>query len=204
MAEPLEDKGLLTEKLEEDRQKIVVQTAELKEEYDILHRVNASVQKTPLPWVIAALLVGFLLSRLALGRKEVLIWNEPSQRVPSRKVPLSLAGSDNDEFSEMKQLLSLTKWAIGAYIIRMLERRVIQPIEQAPKWLRSNRAREETERFLRRLRNWVEKRGQSFPAWWDRFNRKNSFLSRLLQRTPFEKLLSQFKGKPRHFRDIFS
>jgi hypothetical protein len=204
MAEPLEDKGLLTEKLEEDRQKMVVQAAEVKEEYDVLHRVNASVQKNPLPWVIAALLVGFLLSRLALGRKEVLVWNEPFQRMPSRKVPLSATGSDNDEFSEMRQLLSLTKWAIGAYIIRMLERRVIQPIEHAPKWLRSNRARGETERFLRQLRNWIEKRGQSLPAWWDRFNRKYAFLSSLLQRTPFEKLGSQFKAKPRHFWDIFS
>jgi hypothetical protein len=202
MAEPLEDKGLLTEKLEEDRQKMVVQTAELKEEYDVLHRVNASVQKNPLPWVIAALLVGFLLSRLTPGRKEVLVWNEPFQRMPSRKVPLTPTGSDNDEFSEMKQLLSLTKWAIGAYIIRILERRVFQPIKHAPKWLRSNHARGETERFLRQLRNWIEKRGQSLPAWWDRFNRKNSFLSSLLQRTPFEKLLSQFKAKPRRFWDI--
>jgi hypothetical protein len=204
MAEPVEDKGLLSQKLEEDRQKMGVQAAELKEEYDVLHRINAAVQKNPLPWVIAALLVGFLLSRLPPRRKEVFIWNEPFHRTPSRKVPLPPTGSDNDEFSEMKQLLSLTKWAIAAYIIRILERRVIQPIQHAPEWLRSNRSRRKAERFLHQLRNWIEKRRQSLPSWWDRLNRKNLFLSSLLQRTPFDKLMWRFKVKTRRFSDIFS
>jgi hypothetical protein len=194
MAEPVEDKGLLSQKLEEDRQKMGVQAAELKEEYDVLHRINTAVQKNPLPWVIAALLVGFLLSRLPPRGKEVFIWNEPFHRTPPRKVPLSPTGSDNDEFSEMKQLLSLTKWAIAAYIIRILERRVIQPIQHASEWLRSNRARRKTERFLHEPRNWIEKRRQSLPSWWDRLNRKNSFLSSLLQKTPFEKLMWKFKA----------
>jgi hypothetical protein len=61
MAEPVEDKGLLSQKLEEDRQKMGVQAAELKEEYDVLHRIHAAVQKNPLPWVMAALLIGFLI-----------------------------------------------------------------------------------------------------------------------------------------------
>jgi hypothetical protein len=204
MAEPVEDKGLLSQKLEDDRQKMGVQAAELKEEYDVVHRINAAVQKNPSPWVIAALLVGFLLSRLPPRRKEVFVWNEPFQRMPSRKIPLSSTGSDNDEFSEMKQLLSLTKWAIGAYIIRILERHAIQPIMHAPEWLRSNRPRRKTERFLHQLRHWIEKRGQSLPSWWDRLNRKNSFLASLLQRTPFEKLMGKFKAKPRRFREIFS
>jgi hypothetical protein len=202
MAESVEDKGLLSQKLEEDREKIGVQTAELKEEYDVLHRINAAVQKNPLPWVMAALLVGFLLSRLPPRRKEVFVWNEPFQRTSSRKVPLSPTGSDNDEFSEMKQLLSLTKWAIAAYIIRILESRVIQPIKHAPEWLRSNGSRRKVEGFLRRLRNWIEQRLQSLPSWWDRFNRKNSFLSSLPKNT-FEKLMWKLKPKPRRFWDIF-
>jgi hypothetical protein len=144
------------------------------------------------------------MSRLPPRRKEVFVWNEPFQRMPSRKVPLSPTGSDNDEFFEMKQLLSLTKWAIGAYIIRILERHVIQPIMHAPEWLRSNRPRRKTERLLHQLRKWIEKRVQSFPSWWDRLNRKNSFLSSLLQRTPFEKLMWKFKAKPRRFWDSFS
>jgi hypothetical protein len=72
MAEPVEDKGLLSQKLEEDRQKMGVQAAELKEEYDVLHRIHAAVQKNPLPWVMAALLIGFLLSRLPPAAKKFL------------------------------------------------------------------------------------------------------------------------------------
>ena len=200
MAEPLEDKGLLTEKLEEDRQKMVVQAAELKEEYDVLHRIHAAVQKNPLPWVMAALLIGFLLSRLPPRRKEVFVWKEPSQRTRSQKVPLSSSVSDNDEFLEMKQLLSLTKWAIAAYIIRILESRVIQPIKHAPEWLRSNGSRRKVEGFLRQLRNWIEQRLQSL--WWDRFDRKNSFLSNLPKNT-FEKVMWKFKPKRRRFWEIF-
>jgi hypothetical protein len=200
MAEPVEDKGLLSQKLEEDRQKMGVQAAELKEEYDVLHRIHAAVQKNPLPWVMAALLIGFLLSRLPPRRKEVFVWKEPSQRTRSRKVPLSSIGSDSDEFLEMKQLLSLTKWAIAAYIIRILESRVIQPIKHAPEWLRSNGSRRKVEGFLRQLRNWIEQRLQSL--WWDRFDRKNSFLSNLPKNT-FEKVMWKFKPKRRRFWEIF-
>ena len=202
MAEPVEDKGLLSQQLEEDRQKMGVQAAELKEEYDVLHRIHTAVQKNPLPWVIAALLVGFLLSRLPPRRKEVFVWNEPSQRMPSRKVPRSPTGSDGDESSEMKRLLSLTKWAIAAYIIRILESRVIQPIKHAPDWLRSNASRRKVERFLRQLRNWIEQPLQSLPSWWDRFNRKNSFLFSSPKNT-FEKLMWIFKRKPRGLWDSF-
>ena len=158
------------------------------------------MQKNPLPWVMAALLTGFLLSRLPPRRKEVFVWKEPSQRTRSRKVPLSSIGSDSDEFLEMKQLLSLTKWAIAAYIIRILESRVIQPIKHAPEWLRSNGSRRKVEGFLRQLRNWIEQRLQSL--WWDRFDRKNSFLSNLPKNT-FEKVMWKFKPKRRRFWEIF-
>jgi hypothetical protein len=85
MAESVEDKGLLSQKLEEDREKIGVQTAELKEEYDVLHRINAAVQKNPLPWVMAALLVGFLLSRLPPAAKKFLFgMNLFSERHPEK------------------------------------------------------------------------------------------------------------------------
>jgi hypothetical protein len=80
MAEPLEDKGFLGVKLEEDRQKMAVQVDELKQDYNVVRRMRASVQKDPWPWIIAALLVGFLLSRLFARRKEVILWTEPLQR----------------------------------------------------------------------------------------------------------------------------
>jgi hypothetical protein len=88
MAESVEDKSFLGEKLEEDRQKMAVQVAELKEDYNVVRRIRESVQKNPWPWIIAALLIGFLLSRLPARRKEVLLWTEPLQRMPSRELPL--------------------------------------------------------------------------------------------------------------------
>jgi len=203
MAEPVEDKGLLRQKLEEDRQKMAVQAAELKEEYAVLHRINASVQKNPLPWVIAALLVGFLLSRLPARRKEVL--SEPLNATTSRDLPLPPVPSDEDESFETKRLLSLAKWALGAYLIREFDRCIIQPGRfVAERIIQSNLARKQTERYLHELQNWIEKHGQSLPSLQDRLNSKNSFLRRVLQRSPFEKLIWQTKAKPHRFWDIFS
>jgi hypothetical protein len=204
MAEPVEDKGLLSQKLEEDRQKMEVQAAELKEEYAVLRRINASVQKNPLPWVVAALLVGFLLSRLAARRKEVLVLSEPNATT-SRNLPLPLVPSDEDESFETKKLLSLAKWALGAYLIREFDRCVIQPGRfVAERIIQSDLARKQTERYLHELQNWIEKHGQSLPSLQDRLNSKNSFLRRVLRRSPFEKLIWQTKAKPHRFWDIFS
>ncbi len=36
MVDPVEDKGSLTERLEEDRQKMTVQVSELKKDYNVL------------------------------------------------------------------------------------------------------------------------------------------------------------------------
>jgi hypothetical protein len=204
MAEPVEVKGLLSQKLEEDRQKIAVQVGELKEEYDVLHRINASAQKNPLPWVIAALLVGFLLSRLPARRKEVLVLSGPNATT-SRDLPLPPVSSDEDESFETKKLLSLAKWALGAYLVREFDRCIIQPGKYvADRIIQPSLARKQTERYLHELQNWIEKHGQSLPSLQDRLNRKNSFLRRVLRRTPFEKLIWQTKAKPRRFWDIFS
>jgi hypothetical protein len=204
MAEPVEVKGLLSQKLEEDRQKIAVQVGELKEEYDVLHRINASAQKNPLPWVIAALLVGFLLSRLPARRKEVLVLSGPNAPT-SRDLPLPPVSSDEDESFETKKLLSLAKWALGAYLVREFDRCIIQPGKYvADRIIQPSLARKQTERYLHELQNWIEKHGQSLPSLQDRLNRKNSFLRRVLRRTPFEKLIWQTKAKPRRFWDIFS
>jgi|HubBroStandDraft_6_1064221.scaffolds.fasta_scaffold22669_5 hypothetical protein len=205
MAEPVEDKGLLSQKLEEDRQKMAVQVGELKEEYDVLHRINASVQKTPLPWVIAALLVGFLLSRLPARRKEVLVSSEPLNATTSRDLPLPSVPSEEDESFETKKFLSLARWVLGAYLIREFDRCIIQPGRYvAERIIQSDLARKQTERYLHELQNWIEKHGQSLPSLQDRLNRKNSFLRRVLHRTPFEKLIWQIKAKPHRFWEIFS
>jgi hypothetical protein len=204
MAEPVEDKNLLSQMLEEDRQEIAVQAAELKEEYDVLHRINASVQKSPLPWVIAALLVGFLLSRVPARRKEVLVLSKPNATT-SRDLPLPPVPSDEDESFETKKLLSLAKWALGAYLVREFDRCIIQPGKYvAERIIQSDLARKQTERYLHELQNWIEKHGQSLPSLQDRLNSKNSFLRRVLHRTPFQKLIWQAKAKAHRFWDIFS
>jgi hypothetical protein len=205
MAEPVEDKGFLGEKLEEDRQKMAVQVAELKEGYNVVRRIRESIQKDPWPWIIAALLIGFLLSRLPARRKEVLLWTEPSRRMPSRELPLPPAPSDNDESSETKKLLSLARWAISAYLVRELDRLLVQPTKYlAERIARSDRVRRQTERFLHELQNWIEEHGQSLPSLRDMLDTKGSFLGRLLRKTPLEKLMWQWRAKPHRFWNIFS
>ncbi len=86
MADPIEDKGSLTERLEEDRQKMAIQVSELKKDYNIGNRLKGSVQKYPWPWVMGAVLTGFLFSRLPARRKEVYVWSHPSQRRSLREV----------------------------------------------------------------------------------------------------------------------
>src|SRR5258708_28331160 len=71
MADSVEDKGSLTERLEEDRQKMAVQVSELKKDYNVADRLRASVRKYPWTWITGAVLTGFLFSRLPARRKEV-------------------------------------------------------------------------------------------------------------------------------------
>ena len=125
MAAPPEDKGLLTQKLEQDRQEMVVQGDELKEHYNPVPKIAASIRKDPLGWIIAAALVSVLLSRLFGRPKEVLLSTESVDRTRAQELPRIT--SDEDESSETKKLLSVAKWAIGAYLIREFDRCLVQP-----------------------------------------------------------------------------
>jgi hypothetical protein len=125
MAEPVEDKDFLAERLEEDRQKMAVQVSELKEDYNVPHRLRASVQKYPWPWVMGAVLTGFLLSRLPARRKEVYL---PADRLRSRPPrDVRLPAPEKDESRTMKKLWSLAKPIISTYIGREFYKRVRQP-----------------------------------------------------------------------------
>ena len=86
MADPVEDKDSLAERLEEDREEMAIQVSELKEDYNVPHRWRLCVQRFPWPWIIGAVLTGFLPSRLPSGRKEVYVWSDPLQRGPLREV----------------------------------------------------------------------------------------------------------------------
>ena len=125
MAEPVEDKDFLAERLEEDRQKMVVQVSELKADYNVPRRLRASVQKYPWPWVMGAVLTGFLLSRLPSRRREVYLSPDPVRPSSLREVRGS--GSNKDETRAVNKLWSLAKPIISTYIGRELYKRVRRP-----------------------------------------------------------------------------
>jgi hypothetical protein len=125
MAEPVEDKDFLAERLEEDRQKMAVQVSELKENYNVSHRLRTSVQKYPWPWVMGAMLTGFLLSRLPARRKEVYLPADCLRARPPRNV--RRPAPQKDESRIMEKLWSLAKPIISTYIGRELYRRGRRP-----------------------------------------------------------------------------
>lgn len=73
MAEPLENKGALTDKLEADRQKMALQVTELQHRYDVPRWIRVSVQDYPWRWILGTLIFGVLLSRLPARKKEVYV-----------------------------------------------------------------------------------------------------------------------------------
>jgi hypothetical protein len=137
MADPIEDKGFLTERLEEDRQRMAIQVSQLKKEYNLANRLRVSIQKYPQPWIMGALLTGFILSRLPARRKEVYLWSDPLQRKPPREVHPS--GRDKADSSITDKVWSLAKPIISTYIGRELYNRVKKPRKQAVNPSRNDR-----------------------------------------------------------------
>jgi hypothetical protein len=129
MAEPVEDKDFLAEQLEEDRQKMAVRVSELKEDYNLSRRLSASIHKYPWPWVMGAVLTGFLLSRLPARRKEVYMSLDALGSRPLREV--EPPASDKDRFRAINKLWSLAKPIISTYIGRELYKRVRRPSKHA-------------------------------------------------------------------------
>jgi hypothetical protein len=197
MAEPVEDKGVLGRKLEEDRKKMAVQAGELKDDYNPVRKVAVSIRKDPLAWIIATALVGVLLARL-LGRpKEILLSTESVDRTRAQELPR--LPTDEDESSETKKLLSLAKWALGAYLIREFDRCLVQPFSYvAERILQAGLARDQTRRYLRDLQDWVEKQSQSLPSSLQRGINKGSLLGDLLQKQ-LKKLKRRSRFKFRGF-----
>jgi hypothetical protein len=160
---PNENKGLLSQRLEKDRQEMAVQVDELKEHYNLVRTVTASIRKDPLSWVIATALVGVLLSRM-LGRpKEILFSTESVDRTRAQRQPRFL--SDDDESTETKKLLSVAKWAFGAYLIREFDRCLVQPFRYLAERIRkANLVSDQTRRYLRDLEDWIDKQSQSLSS----------------------------------------
>jgi hypothetical protein len=80
MVDPLEDKSALVDGLQNDRRKMALQVSELKEKYNVLHWFRSSIQKDPWPWLIATILSGFLISRLASRKKKIYVLADSPQR----------------------------------------------------------------------------------------------------------------------------
>jgi hypothetical protein len=197
MAEPVEDKGVLGRKLEEDRKKMAVQVDELKEDYNPLRKIAVSVRKDPLAWIIATALVGVLLSRLLGRSKEILLSTESVDRTRVQELPP--LPSDEDESSETKKLLSLAKWALGAYLIREFDRCVVRSFRYVTeRILQAGLARDQTRRYLRDLQDWIEKQSQSLPSSLQSGINKGSLLTDLL-RKQLKKLKRRFRFKFRDF-----
>jgi hypothetical protein len=74
MAEPVKNKGELTEKLEADRQKMAVQAIELQHSFNVSRWFRASVQRYPSGWILGAVIAGFLVSRLPPREKRIYLW----------------------------------------------------------------------------------------------------------------------------------
>ena len=127
MAEPVEDKDFVAERLDQDRQKMAMQVGELKEQYNFVRRLRTSMQRDPWPWMIGAVLTGFLLARLPARRKEVYLWADPRQRRPPKAV--HPARADKDHSWRTNKLWSLVKPVISAYIGRELYKRMRRPSE---------------------------------------------------------------------------
>src|ERR1700740_2386574 len=122
MADSLENKNSLAERLEEDRQQMAIRVTELQREYNVTDRLKESVQKNPWQYVIGGVLIGFLLSRLPARRKEVYVWeNRRARRMQKDGLPTHL---DKENTGRINKLWSLAKPIISAYIGRELYKRL--------------------------------------------------------------------------------
>src|ERR1700730_8135655 len=129
MADSVEDKGFLTERLEEDRQRMAIQVSELKKDYNVANRMRASVQRYPWPWIMGTVLIGFLFSRLPARRKEVYLRLDLFTQVPLRK-PHLLPEEKNGSRAAHK-IWFLVKPIISAYVGRQIYSRVKRPSKRA-------------------------------------------------------------------------
>jgi hypothetical protein len=123
MADPIEDKNFLRERLEEDREKMAIQVRELKQDYNISNRLRASIQRYPWPWLAGSLLTGYLLSRLPERRK--VIYSSPDRRQGTRSnQAYSAPPGEKNRLRATNKIWSLVKPIISAYIGRELYNRV--------------------------------------------------------------------------------
>lgn len=126
MIDPIEDKSALADRLRDDRQKMALQVGDLKEKYNVLLLLRSSIQKDPWPWIIAAILNDFLISRLPSREKKTYVLANS----PQRKFLEEAARPKKAHLKTVHKLWSLTK-----PIILYLHRRGNLPTVWTNRWL---------------------------------------------------------------------
>jgi hypothetical protein len=117
MAEPIEDKTFLAERLEQDRHRLELLARETKEYYNVVAHFKESVKKHSWRWMSSALLAGYVLSLLLARHRRA---SAPSGQgiQPERKVDL---GKTCTRITN--EIWSLARPIIGAYIGREFHKR---------------------------------------------------------------------------------
>jgi hypothetical protein len=121
MAESIEDKGRLKERLDEDRREMAIDVEELKKEYNPLNRLRESIEKSPWYWLTGALLAGFLLSRFSARRQIVYITGDSAQTIRASKYRNARAKRNRSQ--TVRQVWALIKPIITAYVGREIYKR---------------------------------------------------------------------------------
>jgi hypothetical protein len=139
MAEPVENKGELTGKLEADRQKMAVQAIELHQSFNVSRWLRASVQKYPSGWILGAVITGFLVSRLPRREKRVYLWvpapedsrrnrgQASTQRKRIKKLPeeeRKYPDKDQRDSGFPHRLWPVIKPIVSAYLARVIYNRL--------------------------------------------------------------------------------
>ena len=127
MAESAEDKNSVAERLDEDRQKLAIEADRWKSQWDLPGQMRSSIQRDPVPWMIGAILTGFLLSLVPSRRKEVYVGLDSgrSKRIRNMSPP------GPEEHRVGQKLWALAKPLISTYVGQLIYKRVRQSMRGA-------------------------------------------------------------------------
>jgi hypothetical protein len=127
MAESAEDKDALTGRLDQDREQLAIEVGRLRRQCDVAGKLTASIQRDPVPWVIGAIVAGFLLSLLPARRKKIYLARDSDRLRPTRKQSTPVS----DQHPVGQKLWKLAKPLISTYVGQQIYKRLSQSIRSA-------------------------------------------------------------------------
>ena len=122
MAESAEDKNSVADRLDQDRLRLAIEADRWNRQCDLPGQMRASIQRDPLPWMIGAILTGFLLSLLPARRKEVYVGLDSGRSKRIRKMSPPVP----DEHQVGQKLWALAKPLISTYVGQLIYKRMRQ------------------------------------------------------------------------------